>query len=70
MTKSSVKYTLKTKVLGRRGLERPSLRDWKSRAHLSPFDNTKPKTMLGWAPEQNRDAFVRAAIAEAGLFGF
>ncbi len=66
----AVKFFLKTKVLRRKGLSRPSLRDWKSRAHFSPFDNAKPKTVLGWAPEQKRDAFVKIAIEEAGLFGF
>jgi nucleoside-diphosphate-sugar epimerase len=66
----AVKYTLKTKVLRRRGLSRPSLRDWKSRAHFSPFDNTKPKAVLGWTPEVRQDAFIKAAITDAGLFGF
>lgn len=66
----AVKFFLKTKVLRRQGLSRPSLRDWKSRAHFSPFDNSKPKAAFGWAPEANREAFVKAAITEAGLFGF
>ena len=42
--------------------------DWKSRGHLSPFDNAKPKELLGWAPESDRDAFWRRAIDEAHLF--
>lgn len=65
-----VKFLLKTKVLRRRGLSQPSLRDWKSRAHFSPFDITKSKSMLGWAPEASKDAFIQAAISDANLFGF
>ncbi len=66
----AVKFFLKTRVLRRQGLSRPSLRDWKSRAHFSPFDNSKPKAVLGWNPEARKDAFIQAAITEAGLFGF
>ena len=66
----AVKFFLKTKVLRRRGLSRPSLRDWKSRAHFSPFDNTKPKEILGWTPEVRKDTFIRKAISDADLFGF
>jgi len=66
----ALKFWLKTKVLRRKGLTRPSYADWKSRAHLSPFDNSKPKQVLGWQPETDRDTFVRKAITEAGLFGF
>ena len=66
----AMKFFLKTKVLRRKGLARPSYADWKSRAHLSPFDNTKPKRVLGWQPEADKSAFVKKAITEAGLFGF
>ena len=66
----AVKFFLKTKVLRRQGLSRPSLRDWKSRAHFSAFDNSKPKAALGWAPEDNQETFIKAAVTEAGLFGF
>lgn len=66
----AAKYALKTTVLRRRGLSRPSLRDWKSRAHFSPFDNRKPKEVLGWTPEPDKQAFIRAAIVDAGLLGF
>lgn len=66
----AVKFALKTRILRRKGLTRPSYADWKSRAHLSPFDNTKPKQLLGWQPEANHDAFVQKAITEAELFGF
>ena len=66
----AMKFFLKTKVLRRRGLSRPSLRDWKSRAHFSPFDNTKAKDVLGWSPETDKDAFTKAAITGANLLGF
>jgi nucleoside-diphosphate-sugar epimerase len=66
----AVKHVLKVYALRRRGLTRPSLADWKSRAHLSPFVNTKPKTELGWAPEQDKAKFIDEAIGKANLFGF
>ncbi|WP_439111433.1 NAD-dependent epimerase/dehydratase family protein [Lentibacter sp.] len=66
----AVKFFLKTKVLRRKGLARPSFADWKSRAHLSPFDNSKPKQVLGWQPEPNPERFVQKAVTEAKLFGF
>jgi predicted dehydrogenase/nucleoside-diphosphate-sugar epimerase len=66
----AMKFFLKTKVLRRRGLSRPSLRDWKSRAHFSPFDNSKAKEALGWKPEPTKDGFIKAAITDAGLLGF
>jgi predicted dehydrogenase/nucleoside-diphosphate-sugar epimerase len=64
------KHVLKTTVLGRKGLSRPSLRDWRSRAHLSRFENTHAKEVLQWRPEGDRGVFLRKAIAEANLFGF
>ncbi|MGX9352188.1 NAD-dependent epimerase/dehydratase family protein [Shimia sp. W99] len=67
---ASVKYVLKKHVLRRGGLSNPSLADWKSRAHFSPFDNSHPKAVLGWAPEARRDAFLTKAIDEADLLGF
>ncbi|MBU2983341.1 NAD-dependent epimerase/dehydratase family protein [Lentibacter algarum] len=66
----ALKFFLKTKVLRKRGLSRPSLRDWKSRAHFSQFDNAKPKQILGWSPQNDREAFLKEAIDEANLFGF
>ncbi|SDW99091.1 Predicted dehydrogenase [Ruegeria halocynthiae] len=65
-----VKFFLKHKVLGRRGLSKPNLRDWKSRAHLSQFDNTKPKSVLGWSPEADVEKFVSLAINNTSMFGF
>ncbi len=66
----AVKYLLKAHVLRRRGVIRPSLADWKSRAHFSPFDNAHPKAVLGWRPESDRTAFVEKAITGANLFGY
>jgi predicted dehydrogenase/nucleoside-diphosphate-sugar epimerase len=66
----SFKHLLKTRVLGRQGLTRPSLADWQSRAHLSPFDNQKAKSDLNWTPVADRAGFIREAISEANLFGF
>lgn len=66
----SAKYALKRHVLGKKSVERASLRDWRSRAHLTPFDNSKAKQLLGWQPVQDRRDFVRRGIVEANLFGF
>ncbi|MCL3881772.1 NAD-dependent epimerase/dehydratase family protein [Marivita sp. GX14005] len=66
----AIKHQLKTRVLGRTGLSRPSLVDWKSRAHLSAFVNDKPKRELGWRPETDKSAFIEKAIGKANLFGF
>ena len=66
----AVKFVLKTKILRRPGLSQLSLRDWKSRAHFSPFNNTKAKELLGWRPESKKDAFVKIAISDANLLGF
>ena len=65
----AVKFVLKTKVLRRSGVVRPSLQDWKSRAHYSPFVNAHPKDVLGWKPESDRQAFIQRGIVEANLFG-
>ena len=66
----AVKHALKVTLLRRKGLTRASLKDWKSRAHFTPFDNTKPKDELGWEPETNRAKLIAAAITDANLFGF
>ncbi|MEM7748730.1 MAG: NAD-dependent epimerase/dehydratase family protein [Pseudomonadota bacterium] len=66
----AVKYSLKRYVLRKCGVNRPSLRDWKSRAHFSPFNNAHPKKVLGWQPEADREAFLRKAIVDANLMGF
>lgn len=66
----AVKHVLKKYALRRHGVIRPSLADWKSRAHFSPFVNDKPKQVLGWSPESDRVRFIQEAIGEANLFGF
>lgn len=66
----AVKYLLKKHALRRHQSIRPSLADWKSRAHFSPFDNSLPKDVLGWAPEPRKEVFVQKAITEANLLGF
>lgn len=65
-----VKYTLKRSVLGRKGLSRPLLVDWRSRAHLSAFSDHKARTMLGWAPVEDRQTFLSKALEPRALFGF
>jgi hypothetical protein len=64
-----VKYALKRYALGRRNAVRPSLADWKSRAHLARFDNSLPKRVLGWQPEADRDRFLTSALTAKALFG-
>ena len=66
----AVKSVLKKYALRHHGVTRPSLADWKSRAHFSPFIIDKPKQMLDWTPEADRARFVDRAIAQADLFGF
>ena len=66
----TMKTFLKKNVLQQRGLYAPSLADWESRAHLSVFDNQRPKAILGWQPENDRNAFIHEAISNSQLFGF
>jgi predicted dehydrogenase/nucleoside-diphosphate-sugar epimerase len=66
----AVKYILKAYALRRKGVIRPSLADWKSRAHFSPFVNDKAKRLLGWQPESDRAVFIDKAIKGANLIGF
>jgi nucleoside-diphosphate-sugar epimerase len=66
----AVKYLLKRYALRRHGAIRPSLADWKSRAHLSPFDNSQSKKVLNWQPQAGQAEFIRKAIKEANLLGF
>ena len=65
----AVKYALKTKVLRRNGVVRPSLKDWQSRAHFSHFDNAHPKAVLDWQPEADQQRFIERGIRDANLFG-
>ncbi|MBV0891388.1 NAD-dependent epimerase/dehydratase family protein [Paracoccus sp. Z118] len=62
------KLALKKYALRRKDAVAITRADWKSRGHLSPFDNSKPRRLLGWTPEADRDAFLRRAIDEAHLF--
>ncbi len=64
-----VKYWLKRLLAKRTGLTRPSYRDWKSRAQLSPYQNDTAKSVLGWSPEGDRAAFIERGIRQANLFG-
>ncbi|EAQ25692.1 NAD-dependent epimerase/dehydratase family protein [Roseovarius sp. 217] len=66
----AVKSTLKTYALRRPGVIRASRRDWQSRAHFAPFDNAKPKALLGWQPVSNHEEFLQEAVDRAGLIGF
>ena len=65
-----VKFQLKTRVLGRSGLTRPSRADWLSRAHQSRFDISGAQAALGWQPVSDADTFLTGAVDQAGLLGF
>lgn len=64
------KYGLKRYALGHSHLLRPTLTDWRSRAHLSPFRNDHAKRVLGWRPETDRRSFVERMIGGSALFGY
>ena len=63
------KYWAKRLLAGRKGLTKPTFRDWKSRAQLSPYENAAAKEALDWRPESDRNRFVEEMIAGANLFG-
>ncbi|MFO7919522.1 MAG: NAD-dependent epimerase/dehydratase family protein [Nioella sp.] len=65
----AVKYALKRHALGRKSAVRASLADWRSRGHFARFDNAKARRVLGWQPEDNRDAFLAKALDARALFG-
>ncbi|NNE39496.1 MAG: NAD-dependent epimerase/dehydratase family protein [Marinicaulis sp.] len=65
-----VKYWAKRLLAKKSGLTKPSFRDWKSRAQLSPYDNSRAKTELEWNPEADPDQFVKRGIVDANLFGY
>ena len=65
-----IKYGLKKFVLRKKNIAVPSLVDWKSRAHFSPFSNKKTKDVLNWKPVSSREEFVKRAIKDANIFGF
>ena len=64
-----VKYWLKRALARKTGLTKPSYRDWKSRAQLSPYENSVAKSVLGWAPESSREKFIDRGVKAANLFG-
>ncbi len=64
------KYLLKRHAMGRTDAIRSSRKDWLSRAHLARFDNSRPKVVLGWAPEGDKGRFLDAAVTRANLLGF
>ena len=63
------KYWAKRLLAKKQGLTKPSYRDWKSRAQLSPYDCSRAKEELGWCPESNKDNFIKRGIEDANLFG-
>ncbi len=54
------KWTIK-KLAGNKA-PAPSIRDLDSRAMLSPFDISEEKSLLNWAPETNKDEFLKKAL--------
>lgn len=64
-----VKYWMKRLLAKKTGLTKPSYRDWKSRAQLSPYRNDKAKKELGWAPQSCKAEFIERGIMQANLFG-
>lgn len=50
------------KIIGRRRVPFPSLRDLKSRGMPSAFDISFEKTQLGWSPVADRNEFIDKAI--------
>lgn len=57
-----VKWGVK-KVAGRKGLQNPSSREFKSRGMVATIDTTGEKELLGWQPCDDDDAFFAEAIA-------
>lgn len=65
-----MKFAIKRTLLGRETVTLPTLSDWRSRAHLSPFLNEQSKSVLGWKPESDRGRFIERAIGGTHLFGY
>ncbi|RRH69059.1 NAD-dependent epimerase/dehydratase family protein [Falsigemmobacter faecalis] len=63
-----LKQGLKRYVLRHKDVTGITRADWKSRCHLSRFDNEKPRRVLSWAPESSREAFLAKSINEPHLF--
>lgn len=66
----ALKSLLKRYALRKPGVTFASLRDWKSRAHLSQFRCDHAKKVLGWKPEVDGATFIHKAIVEANLLGY
>jgi predicted dehydrogenase/nucleoside-diphosphate-sugar epimerase len=64
-----LKTVLKRLVLRRADAQAASLADWRSRAHLSGFDNARAKAALGWQPEPSPEQFLTRALDPVALFG-
>ncbi len=64
-----IKYWLKRVLAKKTGIPKPSYRDWKSRAQLSPYLNAAAKSALGWKPEADKQKFIERGIAAANLLG-
>jgi len=56
-----MKWLLKT-MFGRKGVERQSLRDMKSRSMRTQIDCSEAKRVLGWKPVDSMEVFIREAI--------
>lgn len=63
-----MKAALKKHALRRKDVVSITRADWKSRGHLSRFDNSKARRVLGWSPQGDREMFLSEAIDEARLF--
>jgi hypothetical protein len=57
------KYGIK-RAIGRNDAEPPSWRDLATRTAARRFDNSRPKSELGWTPVADRTAFLEAALPE------
>ncbi|MFC0281029.1 NAD-dependent epimerase/dehydratase family protein [Falsigemmobacter intermedius] len=64
-----LKHGLKRYVLRRKDVTGITRADWKSRCHLSRFDNAKARRVLNWNPESDRERFLIRSIVEPDLFG-
>lgn len=63
-----MKQALKRHVLRHKDARGIIRADWKSRGHLSRFDNGKPRRVLKWNPEGDRETFLTKSINEPHLF--
>lgn len=59
-TEAMVKWAIKS--MGGSDTLRPSFSDWRGRTFASPFDCTKARRELQWAPTESRDTMVARGI--------